>query len=176
MRCPDGAQHMFERPRGTRDLTPSEIVKQRYVEKAFREASEICGFKEIQTPTFETVELFKAKSGPEIVDEMFTLVDKGGRELALRPEFTASIIRFFLSDLRNEPKPLKLFNIGNCFRYEEPQKGRYREFWQWNCEIIGAPYLSSDAEIIATSLAGLQRVGIKQIETRIGPFLFSTSK
>jgi len=162
------ARDVFESPRGTRDFNPSETAKQRYVERALRRTAETFGFREILTPTFENAELFKAKSGPGILDEMFAFKDKSGRELALRPEFTASVIRFYLSDLRSEPKPLKVFTIGNCFRYEEPQRGRYREFWQWNCEIIGASSIESDAEIIALAVAGLKQVGLKQIETRIG--------
>ncbi len=149
-------------------MAPLETSKQRFVEQAFREAAHNFGFREIITPTFEMVELFKAKSGPAIVEEMFDFTDKSGRHLALRPEFTASIMRFYLSDLRNEPKPIKLSTIGNCFRYEEPQKGRFREFAQWNCEIIGAPSVQADAEIIAVAVAGLRKVGLKQIETRVG--------
>ena len=159
---------MFEKPRGTRDFTPPETAKHRFVERAFRRTAESYGFREILTPTFETVELFKARSGPGIIDEMFTFTDKGGRELALRPEFTASVIRFYLSDLRSAPKPLKVFTLGNCFRYEEPQKGRYREFFQWNCEIIGGPSLEADAEVIALADAGLKSVGVKKTEMRIG--------
>ena len=162
------ARPVFEKPRGTRDFAPVDTAKHRFVEQALRRTAESFGFREILTPTFEMVELFKAKSGPAIVDEMFTFTDKGGRELALRPEFTASVIRFYLSDLRSEPKPLKIFTAGNCFRYEEPQRGRYREFFQWNCEIIGAPSLEADAEIIALADAGLKGVGVKKTETRIG--------
>ena len=162
------ARAVFERPRGTRDFGPADAAKHRFVEQSLRTTSRSFGFREILTPTFESTELFKAKSGPGILEEMFTFTDKGGRQLALRPEFTASVIRFFLSDLRNEPKPLKVFTMGNCFRYEEPQKGRYREFFQWNCEIIGASSLEADAEIIALAVAGLKGVGLGQTETRIG--------
>jgi len=159
---------MFERPRGTRDFDHVSLAKQRHVEQSLRATALRYGFREILTPTFETVELFKARSGPGIVDEMFTFTDKGGRELALRPEFTASIMRFYLEELRTLQKPLKLFTIGNCFRYEEPQKGRHREFWQWNCEVVGASSLDADAETVALAVAGLKAVGLKQTETRIG--------
>jgi histidyl-tRNA synthetase len=159
---------VFERPRGTRDFNPSQAASHRFVERAFRRTAETFGCREVLTPTFENVELFKAKSGPGILEEMFTFKDKGGRDMALRPEFTASIIRFYNSELRSEPKPLKVFTLGNCFRYEEPQMGRYREFWQWNCEIIGAPNLESDSDIIALADAGLKQVGLKKTELRIG--------
>jgi histidyl-tRNA synthetase len=159
---------VFERPRGTRDFNPLQAASHRFVDQAFRRTAEAFGFREVLTPTFENVELFKAKSGPGILEEMFTFKDKGGRDLALRPEFTASIIRFYNAELRSEPKPLKVFTLGNCFRYEEPQMGRYREFWQWNCEIIGAPSLESDSDVIALADAGLKQVGLKKTELRIG--------
>ena len=78
--------------------------------------------------------------------------DKSDRDLALRPEFTASIVRFYVAELRNLPKPIKVYSVGNVFRYEEPQKGRYREFTQFNAEIIGAPALQGDAEVIALAI------------------------
>src|SRR5205809_8105091 len=94
--------------------------------------AESCRVREDTTPTCESLELFTAKSGPAIVRELYAFKDQGGRDLALRPEFTASILRFYVSDLRSRPKSLKLYSTGNVFRYEEPQKGRYREFSQVN--------------------------------------------
>src|SRR5256886_9283277 len=128
---------MFERPRGTNDWGPEDMAKRRFVESRFIQLAESFGFREVSTPTFESLELFTAKSGPAIVRELYAFKDQGGRDLALRPEFTASILRFYVSDLRSRPKPLKLYSTGNVFRYEEPQKGRYREFSQVNAEIIG---------------------------------------
>src|SRR3972149_1160452 len=87
---------------------------------------------------------------------------------ALRPEFTASVIRFYLSELRSLPKPLKLYCLGNAFRYEEPQKGRYREFFQFNAEILGGSSLEADAELLALALAALRHVGLRQTEARVG--------
>src|SRR2546430_11165973 len=128
---------MFERPRGTNDWGPEEMAKRRFVESRFIQLAESFGFREVSTPTFESLDLFTAKSGPGIVRELYAFKDQGGRDLALRPEFTASILRFYVSSLRSLPKPLKLYTAGNAFRYEEPQKGRYREFYQLNAEIIG---------------------------------------
>lgn len=159
---------MFERPRGTRDFGPKDMLLRRRVENAFRKTCESFGFREIGTPTFENLELFTARSGPGIVKELYDFKDKGGRELALRPEFTASIMRLYANDLRNEPKPIKVYTMGNCFRYEEPQMGRYREFWQYNCEIIGAPALEADAEIIALAIESLKGAGLNNIDARIG--------
>src|SRR5256885_3064538 len=128
---------MVERPRGTNDWGPEDMAKRRFVESRFIQLAESFGFREVSTPTFESLELFTAKSGPGIVRELYAFKDQGGRDLALRPEFTASILRFYVSSLRSLPKPLKLYTAGNAFRYEEPQKGRYREFYQLNAEIIG---------------------------------------
>src|SRR5438876_911710 len=129
---------MVERPRGTNDWGPEDMAKRRFVESRFIQLAESFGFREVSTPTFESLELFTAKSGPGIVKELYAFKDQGGRDLALRPEFTASILRFYVSSLRSRPKPLKLYTTGNAFRYEEPQKGRYREFSQFNAEILGA--------------------------------------
>jgi len=86
----------------------------------------------------------------------------------LRPEFTASVLRFYVSELRSRPKPLKLYSTGNVFRYEEPQKGRYREFFQLNAEIIGGAALPSDAEVLALAIGTMRAIGLKQVKARIG--------
>lgn len=159
---------MFERPRGTNDWGPEDMAKRRFVESRFVQLAESFGFREVATPTFESLELFTAKSGPAIVRELYAFKDQGGRDLALRPEFTASILRFYVSDLRSRPKPLKLYSTGNVFRYEEPQKGRYREFSQVNAEIIGGAALPSDAEVIALAIGTMRAIGLKQVKARIG--------
>ena len=159
---------MIERPRGTRDFDPAAMAKHRQVEDALRRAAESFGFREIMTPTVEHLDLFTAKSGPGIIEELYAFKDKGGRDVALRPEFTASVIRFYLSELRSLPKPLKLYCLGNAFRYEEPQKGRYREFFQFNAEILGGSSLEADAELLALALAALRHVGLRQTEARVG--------
>jgi histidyl-tRNA synthetase len=121
---------MIQRPRGTRDFGPQEMAERRRAEQAMREVCLRAGFGEVVTPTFEHSELFTLRSGQAVVDEMYVFRDKGDREMALRPEITASVIRFFVNELSNSPKPLKLFYVGNCFRYENPQSGRFREFFQ----------------------------------------------
>jgi len=158
----------FERPRGTNDYGPEEMARRRSVEGILRQTAERFGFREVSTPTFEHLDLFTTKSGPGIVEELYAFRDKAARDLALRPEFTASIVRFYLSDLRNLPKPVKVYSVGNVFRYEEPQKGKYREFTQFNAEIIGAPSLHGDAEIIALAVECLRGVGVREVHTRIG--------
>lgn len=158
----------IERPRGTNDYGPEEMARRRAVEGLLRDAAHRYGFREVSTPTIEHLDLFTTKSGPGIVEELYAFKDKGGRDLALRPEFTASIVRFYLADLRNRPKPIKVYSVGNVFRYEEPQKARYREFTQFNAEIIGAPALQGDAEVIALAIECLQSVGVKEARVRVG--------
>jgi len=158
----------FQRPRGTRDFDPVAMGKRRFVENRLRDTARKFGFGEVMTPTFENTELFVERSGEGIVDEMYAFQDKGGRDIALRPEITASVIRFYVSELHTQPKPLKLFYMGNCFRYERPQSGRYREFFQFGAELVGAPSMNSDAEIIALALSCVRSAGLENIVIRIG--------
>jgi histidyl-tRNA synthetase len=159
---------VFKLPRGTRDFTSKEMQKRRYIENIMRSTFESFGYNEIQTPTFETLELFKAKSGQGILDELYFFKDKGNRELALRPELTAPVIRFYVDKLQMEPKPQKLFYFGNCFRYDRPQKGRYREFTQAGCEIIGTNTPEALAELISLAYSILINAGIKNLKLNIG--------
>lgn len=159
---------MFERPRGTNDWGPEDMPKRRFVQGAFVRLAESFGFQEVQTPIFESLELFTAKSGPGIVRELYAFKDQGGRDLALRPEFTASVLRYYVNDLRSLPKPVKVYSSGPVFRYEEPQKGRYREFDQLNAEIIGGATLASDAEALALAIGTMRAIGLKQVRARIG--------
>ena len=158
----------FERPRGTNDWGPEDMAKRRFVQGAFVRTAESFGFREIQTPLFESLELFTAKSGPGVVGELYHFKDKGGRDVALRPEFTASILRFYVAELRSLPKPVKVYCYGPAFRYEEPQKGRYREFEQVDVEVIGGATLASDAETVALALATMRAIGLKEVRARIG--------
>lgn len=159
---------MIQRPRGTRDFTPQEMETRRYLEGMFRREAELHGFGEIATPIFENTELFTLKSGPNIIDEMYAFEDKGGRQIALRPELTAPSMRFFVNDLTNYPRPLKLFYFGQCFRYERPQSGRFREFFQFGAELIGAPNPESDAEVIGLAADMIKRSGLTDYNIRIG--------
>ncbi len=159
---------MFERPRGTNDWGPEDMTKRRFVEAAFLRTAAAFGFREIQTPSFESLDLFRAKSGPGVVDELYAFQDKGGRDIALRPEFTASILRFYVAELRSSPKPVKVDCYGNAVRYEEPQKGRYREFEQVDAEIIGGATLASDAEVLALAIGTMRAIGLKKVRARIG--------
>jgi len=149
-----------QRPRGTRDFLPDEMEKRRQVENILREVAEKWGYGEIKTPTFEHIELFTLKSGEGILDEIYNFKDKGDREIALRPELTAPVIRMYVEGLQRSPKPLKFYYFDNCFRYERPQKGRFREFFQFGIEIIGSARPEADAEVIALAVEMLKSVGI----------------
>lgn len=159
---------MFQVPRGTRDFIPDEMQKRRYLEHNMAQTFTSFGYGEIQTPTFENLELFTAKSGESIINELYAFTDKGGRTLALRPELTAPVIRCYVERLQMEPKPLKLFYFGNCYRYDRPQKGRYREFQQAGCEIIGTDTAETTAELLALAYTLLKNTGLKNIQLNIG--------
>ena len=159
---------MAQIPRGTRDFIPEEMQKRRYLQQRMEATFRGYGYGEIQTPTFETLELFTAKSGASIIDELYNFTDKGGRELALRPELTAPVIRCYIERLQMAPKPLKVFYFGNCFRYDRPQKGRYREFWQAGCELIGTDTPEAHAELVALAYTILKNIGLQNIVLNIG--------
>jgi len=159
---------VFEIPRGTRDFPPNEMHKRRYVESLFRRVFESYGYREIQTPTFEQLELFTAKSGESVLDEIYEFKDKGDRHLALRPELTAPVMRMYVDQMQMEPKPLKLFYFGNCYRYDRPQKGRYREFLQAGCELIGSNKPEAIAELISLSMDMLHTIGLSHVELDVG--------
>jgi len=158
----------IQRPRGTRDFGPEEMEKRRYIEEVLRKTAATFGYREIATPTFERAELYTERSGESIRNEMYIFKDKGGRELSLRPELTMPTMRFYAEELRNLSKPIKVFYFGNCFRYERPQSGRFREFWQYGCEIIGGGEHESDADIIACAVSSLENAGLKKFVVRIG--------
>ncbi len=151
----------IQRPRGTRDFLPEEMTKRRYAENKMREIAERWGYGEVKTPAFEHIELFTIKSGEAIIGEIYNFRDKGDREIALRPELTAPVVRMYVEALQRSPKPLKFYYFDNCFRYERPQKGRFREFFQFGIEIIGSSRPEADAEVIALAVEMLNSVGIK---------------
>jgi histidyl-tRNA synthetase len=144
------------------------MAQRRYVEGVLRKTAATFGYREIATPTFEHAELFTERSGEDVKNEMYIFTDKGGRELSLRPELTAPTMRFYAGELRHLPKPIKVFYFGNCFRYERPQSGRFREFWQFGAEIMGGDVQGSDADIIAMAIASLRNAGLTEFTLRIG--------
>ncbi len=158
----------ISRPRGTRDFLPADMEKRRWLENIMIGASRRFGYGEIATPVFEQTELFTRKSGEEVLAQIYTFQDKGGRSLTLRPELTAAVLRAYSESLAMEPKPVKLYYFGNCFRYERPQKGRYREFWQFGVEIIGTERPVACAELVALADAIFKDAGLENYKIRIG--------
>ncbi len=159
---------MVQCPRGTRDFLPDELEKRRSYEGTLRDVARRFGYREIQTPIFEDAELFILRSGPNVLKELYAFKDKGDRDIALRPEMTAAVVRAFVNGMSNDPKPIKLFYFGPCFRYERPQAGRYREFYQFGAEIIGSATPETDAEAIATASFMIRSLGLKNYRMRIG--------
>jgi histidyl-tRNA synthetase len=154
----------FEAPRGTHDILPSE---QPLWQRVLGEAERLCalfGYRRIVTPGFEDTELFVRTSGQgsDVVQkEMYTFEDRGGRSLTLRPEATAPICRAYLQQgMHREPQPVKLYTVGPMWRYDRPQKGRYREHWQLSVEAIGSDDPAVDAELIQLYDELLRRLGV----------------
>jgi histidyl-tRNA synthetase len=151
---------MLQKPRGTRDFLPDEMEARRSVEGRIRDVARRWGYREVCTPEFEDLELFTMRSGEAIIEEMYVFEDKGGRRLALRPEITASIIRMYVNEAKVAPKPIRWCYFADCFRYERPQKGRYRQFWQFGVELIGADTAYADAEVILLAADMLDATGV----------------
>ncbi|MEM3696368.1 MAG: histidine--tRNA ligase [Candidatus Bathyarchaeia archaeon] len=158
----------FKTVRGMRDFLPEEAKLMKYIEGKARRVAELYGYEEIITPVVESYELLAAKTGEEIRSRMFAFRDLGDRMVALRPEFTASVARLVATTLKNEPKPLRLFSVGSVYRYDEPQRGRYREFWQSNYELMGSDKPEADAEILILTNSLMKSVGLKNCTFKIG--------
>jgi len=158
----------ISRPRGTRDFLSKEMRQRKYVENTLRKVFENYGYGEIKTPIFEDLTLFTTKSGEAIKEEIYHFKDKGNRDLALRPELTAPVARLYLSELQRKAKPIKMYYFGSCFRYERPQAGRFRQFWQFGCELIGGKSPEAEAEVIAMAANCLDELGLKDYEFHIG--------
>jgi histidyl-tRNA synthetase len=168
MRSGEALMAEFKTVRGMRDLLPREAEQMRQVEVKAREVGRLYGYREIVTPIVEPYELLSAKAGEEVRSRMFVFKDLGGRNVALRPEFTASAARLVATTLRNEPKPFRLFAVGSVYRYDEPQKGRYREIWQTNYELIGSSRPEADAEILLLTDSLMHAVGLQTFAFKVG--------
>lgn len=153
-------------PRGTRDLLPKETRRRNEMYAKLRETFESYGYGEVETPAFENFELLAAKSGPEIEEEIYAFEDKGGRKLGLRFDPTVPIARIVASD-PSKPKPIKYYYITRMWRYEKPQAGRWREFWQAGCELIGPNTTESDVEMLKVANDCLDRLTNKEFVIKI---------
>jgi histidyl-tRNA synthetase len=162
----------FQAPRGTRDILPAEEpLWQGTIVAAMTELARLYGYGRIQTPGFEDTALFARTAGQAsdvVQKEMYTFADRSGRSLTLRPEGTAPICRAYVEHgMHREPQPVKLHTLAPMYRYSAPQKGRYREHWQWSVEAIGSADPAVDAELIQLYQALLARVGVGHVELRL---------
>jgi histidyl-tRNA synthetase len=153
------ASTVFQALPGFRDFTPRECAVRNYLFETWRGVARRCGFVEYETPILEDTALYLKKSGGELSSQLFRFEDQGGRDVTLRPEVTASLARIVAVEQRQYPKPLKWFEIGQCFRYEKPQKGRGREFHQFNVDILGEAGPGADAELIALAIETMLSFG-----------------
>ncbi len=157
----------FQAPKGTRDFYPEDMAWRRYLEDAWREVSIRNGFEEVDGPIFESLDLYKVKSGDGIVSELFHFTDRGERELAIRPESTPTLARMVAERANTLKKPIKWFSIPNLCRAEKPQRGRLREFLQWNVDMLGTDEPIADAECILTAIDLLRALGLTPHQVKI---------
>ncbi len=161
-------KNTFQAPKGTRDFMPEAMAVRRYIEETWRRVSVRHGFLEVDGPTFESLELYKVKSGDEIVSQLFSFRDRGDRELALRPEFTPTLARMVAAQAQGLPRPIKWFSIPRCYRAEQPQKGRLREFIQWNVDFLADPSPRCEQECLMLCIETLREFGLQAGDFRIG--------
>jgi histidyl-tRNA synthetase len=147
---------------GFRDFLPDDSAARNYIFARWREVARRYGFVEWDGPILEPTDLYKKKSGSEIVDQLFNFTDKGEREVALRPELTPTLARVVATHEREFKKPLKWFSIGRFFRFEKQQRGRLREHFQLNCDIIGESSLAADIELVALCIDILRQFGFTE--------------
>lgn len=146
--------------KGTRDFYPPDMAIRNRIIEGWKKVSERNGFEEYDGPIFEHLKMYRIKSGDEIVEQLFSFKDRGARELAIRPEITPTLARMVNQRINSLPRPIKWFSVPRLCRAERPQKGRLREFFQWNIDIIGVGHVLADAEIIFTTMDYLQEIGL----------------
>jgi len=157
----------FQAPKGTRDFYPEEMAWRRYLEDKWRAVSTRNGFEEVDGPIYELLDLYKAKSGEGIVSELFHFTDRGERELAIRAEFTPTLGRMVAARANTLSKPIKWFSMPNLCRAERPQRGRLREHWQWNVDLLGLDTPLADAEVIHTAIDLLRELGLSREQVKV---------
>jgi len=154
--------------KGFRDLYPNDMAWLNWLFSKMRKVSQLYGYQEYEGPALENLSLYQTKSGDELVKEQtFILKDRSGRNLALRPEMTPTLARMVVQKSGQLNFPLRWFSIGRRWRYEKPQKGRFREFWQWDVDLIGNDTPEADAEIIAIACRFFQKIGLSSKEVTI---------
>lgn len=165
------AKERFQKVRGMTDILPSEQKYWSYVISNFEKLAQLSGFKKISLPIVEPTSLFEKGTGQDtdiVRKEMYTFLDKSGQSVSLRPELTPSVVRVYLEEgMSSKIQPVKLYYIEPAFRYERPQAGRYRQFWQLGLEAIGEADPSVDAEIILISFRFLENLGLRNFTLQI---------
>jgi len=155
--------------KGTRDFYPEEMALRNWIVDGWKRVSVRNGFAEFDGPIFEYLQMYQVKSGDEIVEQLFSFEDRGERKLAIRPEITPTLARMVNQRINSLPRPIKWFSVPRLCRAERPQKGRLREFFQWNIDTIGVDDVYADAEVIFTTIDYLQETGLtaKDIQAKI---------
>ena len=154
--------------KGVRDFYPEDMAIENYIFNTWRKVAEKFGYEEYSASILEPTEIYTEKSGAEIVNEQtFTFTDRGDRSVTLRPEMTPSLARMVAARRRNLKFPLRWFSIPNLFRYERPQRGRKREHWQLNCDLLGTAGIEADKEMISLAYAVMKEFGAKDSDFEI---------
>ena len=153
--------------KGTRDFYPAQMAIRNFIVDGWKAASLRNGFAEYDGPIFEYLKMYQVKSGDEIAEQLFSLTDRGGRELAIRPEITPTLARMVNQQINSLPRPVKWFSVPRLCRAERPQKGRLREFFQWNIDIIGVDDVLADAEVIFTTVDYLRNCGLTKEDIKV---------
>ena len=154
------------RPRGTRDFMPNEMIRRRFVMEKIQRVFENYGFDEIETPAFERWDVLAAKCGEEIREQIYKFEDRGGRLLGLRFDLTVPLARLVASN-PTIPKPFKRYCISRVWRYEEPQSGRFREFWQADADVVGSDKMDADVEVLGVAADCLKALGFTDFTFRL---------
>lgn len=154
----------IQSPPGMRDFYPDDMRVQNWLFDLWRSVSRSFGFQEYEGPIFEYLDLYRLKSGEGIVSEVFSFQDRGEREFAIRPEMTPTLARMVAARANALPRPIKWFSIPRMCRAEKPQRGRLREFFQWNADVLGAEDALADAEVIAAAVEFFRRAGLTDDE------------
>lgn len=157
--------------KGARDFYPEDMAIRNQLFDIWRSTAKRFGYEEYDVPLIEPLELYATKSGEELVNnQLYSFEDRGGRKVAIRPEKTPSVARLVAAKQNELPRPIRWFNIGNCWRYEKPQKGRGREFYQFDCDIFGEKNVSADFEVFSIPVEVMRAIGAteKMFEIRVG--------
>ncbi len=159
--------HMIEILPGFREFYPEACFRRNYLFQTVRQVCQNFCFQEYDAPILEPLELYTEKSGPEIATQLFNFTDRGGRAVAMRPEMTPAVARMIGSKINSLKRPLKWFSIGENFRYERPQKGRLRSFYQFNIDIFDEPSVSAEAEILSAAITILTTFGLTKADFHV---------